>query len=167
MHLRNISRIRSYLTKDTAKSLVHASVISRLDYANSLMFGISEASLIKLQKVQNYTARLICGVKIREHITPYLKQLHWLPVRSRLQYKLLLLVHKALNGLAPPYILELLKLYVPARNLHSSSGNLLKLPSTKTVTYGERQFSYGATELWNNLPSSFRTMDSLLLFKKH
>ena len=166
MHLRNISRIRSYLTKDTAKSLVHASVISRLDYANSLMFGISEASLAKLQKVQNYAARLICGVKIREHITPYLKQLHWLPVRSRLQYKLLLLVHKALNGLAPPYILELLKLYVPARNLRSSSGNLLKLPSTKTVTYGERQFSYGATELWNNLPSSFRTMDSLPLFKK-
>ena len=135
-------------------------------YANSLMFGISEASLAKLQKVQNYAARLICGVKIREHITPYLKQLHWLPVRSRLQYKLLLLVHKALNGLAPPYILELLKLYVSARNLRSSSGNLLKLPSTKTVTYGERQFSYGATELWNNLPSSFRTMDSLPLFKK-
>ena len=105
-------------------------------------------------------------MKIREHITPYLKQLHWLPVRSRLQYKLLLLVHKALNGLAPPYIKELLKLYVPARNLRSSSGNLLKLPSTKTVTYGERQFSYGATELWNNLPSSFRTMNSLPLFKK-
>ena len=108
MHLRNIRRIRSYLTKDTAKSLVHASVISRLDYANSLMFGISEASLAKLQKVQNYAARLMCGVKILEHITPYLKQLHWLSVRSRLQYKLLLLVHKALNGLAPSYILELL-----------------------------------------------------------
>ena len=81
MHLRNFSRIR---TKDTAKSQVHASIISRLDYANSLMFWISEASLAKLQKVQNYAARLICGVKIRQHITPYLKQLHWLPVRSRL-----------------------------------------------------------------------------------
>ena len=166
MYLSNISQIRSYLTKDTAKSLVYASVIFRLDYANSSMFGISEASLAKRQKVQNYAARLICGMKIREHITPYLKQQHWLPVRSRLQYKLLLLVHKALNGLAPPYILELLKLHVPARNLHSSSGNFLKLPSTKTVTYGERQFSYGATELWNNFLSSFRTRDSLPLFKK-
>ena len=76
MHLHNISRVRSYLSKDIAKSLVHAFVIARLDYARSLLFGTSESNIFRLQKVQNYAARLVCGASKREHITPYIKDLH-------------------------------------------------------------------------------------------
>ena len=97
-HLKCISRIRRYLTLDATKSLVNALVTSRLDYANSLLSGLSEGLIGKLQKVQNYSARVVSKVGRRSHITPVLASLHWLPVKFHLQYKLLLLVHKSLKA---------------------------------------------------------------------
>ena len=79
-----------------------------------------------------------------DHIKPVLKQLHWLPVNQRINYKILLLTYKALNGQAPSYITELLEPYTPARNLKSSSKNLLKIPLVKLVSYGHRCFSFAA-----------------------
>ena len=101
--------------------------------------------------------------------------LHWLPVNQRINYKILLLTYKALNGQAPSYITELLKPYTPARNLRSSSKNLLKIPLVKLVSYGHRCFSFAAPTLWNSLPdyikqssslSSFKTYMKTYLFKK-
>ncbi len=83
--------------------MIHAFVSTRLDYCNSLYVGINQSSLARLQMVQNAAARLLTGVRKREHITPVLISLHWLPVRFRIDFKVLLLVFKCLNGLAPEY----------------------------------------------------------------
>lgn len=101
---------------------------------------------------------------LRLHV---LKQLHWLPVNQRINYKILLLTYKALNGQAPSYITELLEPYAPTRNLRSSSKNLLKIPPVKLVSYGHRCFSFAAPSLWNSLPDIIRQSSSLPSFKTY
>ena len=96
-----------------------------------------------------------------DHIKPVLKQLHWLPVNQRINYKILLLTYKALNGQAPSYITELLEPCTPARNLRSSFKNLLKIPLVKLVSYGRKCFSFAAPTLWNFLPDFTKQSSSL------
>ena len=112
--------------------------------ANSLLYRLPTFLIDRLQNVQNAAARIITRVtrtKKYDHITPVLKQLHWLPVNQRINYKILLLTYKALNGQAPIYITELLEPYAPTRNLRSSSKNLLKIPPVKLVSYGHGTLS--------------------------
>ena len=116
-HLRNIARIRDFLSLDDAKTLIHAFVFSRLDYCNALFSGLPKKTTDRLQLVQNAAARVLTKTKMREHITPILASLHWLPVVFRIDFKVLLLVYKALNGLAPPYLSDCLVRYVPERPL--------------------------------------------------
>ncbi len=99
-HLRNLAKMKLCLT---FKSL-HALISLRLDYCNSLYKGINQASIQRLQKVQNAAARLLLNIKKRERITLSLVSLHWLPVQYRIDFKLLLLVHTSLHGLAPTYL---------------------------------------------------------------
>lgn len=93
--------------------LVHAFISSSLDYCNALYTGISHSALSHLQLVQNSAARLLTGTKKREHISPILASLHWLPVNFRIEFNILLFVFKALNGLAPKYISDLIQIYTP------------------------------------------------------
>ena len=103
-HLKITSRIRCNLTSEACAAAVRALVLSRLDYANSLLVGAPEAVLQRLQVLQNNAARLIQGVSGRAHITPVLRDLHWLPIRQRIQHKLLSLTYRALNcAEAPKY----------------------------------------------------------------
>ena len=133
--LRRISRIRPYLTEEAAKSLIHGTVISRLDYANSMFLGLPECLLGKLQKIQNFAARIICRLTKRDHITPALVSLHWLPLEERVKYKVILMVYKAMNGLAPPYLSEMFRAYVPARALRSCDSGNIESPMAKKATY--------------------------------
>ncbi|KAL9979250.1 hypothetical protein ACROYT_G016884 [Oculina patagonica] len=112
-HLRNISRIRKYLSFHTAEMLVHAFVSSRLDFCNSLLFGLPKQTLKKLQHVQNVAARIVTLTRKCEHITPVLYNLHWLPIEERIIFKLLLITFKCLRGLAPTYLSDMIKRYVP------------------------------------------------------
>ena len=120
-HLRNISKIRYCLSPADTEKLVHAFITSKLDSANSLLYGLPTFLTDRLQNVQNAGACIITHTKIYDHIKPVLKQLHWLPVNPRINYEILLLTYKALNGQAPSYITELLEPYTPIRNLSSSS----------------------------------------------
>lgn len=113
-------------------------------------------SLQKLQVVQNSAARLVMRVRRRDHITPILKELHWLPIRARIEFKILTLVHKCINGSAPAYLIELLELYSPARPLRSQAQALLIEPRFSTIAFGSRAFSRSAPRLWNSLPSNIR-----------
>ena len=99
--LKNIADIRNYLEKQAAEKLVHAFVGSRLDYCNSLLVGIPVTFLAKLQRVQNIAARILTGTRKYDHMTPVLYKLHWLPVKYRIEYKIILMTYRALNGLAP------------------------------------------------------------------
>ena len=102
-HIYNIRRIRKYLSRDSAETLVHAFISSMLDYGNSLLFGLPQYQIQKLQRVQNASARLIFSMPRYCHITPLLLDLHWLPVNQRIAFKILLLVYKVLHQLAPSY----------------------------------------------------------------
>ena len=84
--------------------------------------------MAKLQKCQNIAAHVATRTRIRDHIKPVPMKLHWLPVEQRIQYKLLVQVCKALNGLAPEYIADLLQEYVPNRALRPASAHLLLEP---------------------------------------
>jgi len=164
-HLRNITKIRDCLSPADTEKLVHASTTSKLDSANSLLYGLPTFLVDRLQNAQNPAARITTRTKKYDHIKPVLKQLHWLSVNQRINYTILLLTYKVLNGQAPSYITELLEPYVPTRNLGSSSKNLLKLPPIKLVSYGHRCFFFAAPSLWNSLPDIIRQSSSLPSFK--
>jgi hypothetical protein len=155
-HLRTIAQIRKYLTTEATAKLVHSFVTSRLDNLNSILFGTHGYLLDKLQLLQNRAARVITGVGATEHITPVLSSLHWLPIRYRINYKILLLVYKALHHQGPKYIQDLLKLYEPTRSLRSGNKGLLKPQSSRLKTFGDRAFAHCAPHLWNDLPLSIR-----------
>jgi exonuclease III len=167
MHIRSIGQLRKCLTDDATKSLIQGLVLSRLDYCNILLFGIPKNTLNKLQLIQNTAARIITKTKRYEHITPAMISLHWLPIQRRIEFKILLHVHKALNGSSPAYIRELIHLYTPARSLRSQDDTTISVPRTKTTCYGSRIFSASAARLWNSLPKHLRTMRNLNTFRKN
>ena len=107
-HLKNIARIRAYMSRQDLEKLIHAFITSRLDYCNSIFSGLTKKELGQLQLVQNAAARVLTRTRKATHITPVLRSLHWLPVSFRIDFKILLLVYKALNGLGPSYIADLL-----------------------------------------------------------
>ena len=166
MAIRKIGKIRRFLDQNSAHRLVHAFVTSRLDCCNSLLFGLPQKTTLKLQRVQNTAARLVSCVPRSSHITPILQELHWLPISSRITYKILLLTFKTYHGFAPSYLLELVPRYTPVRTLRSASQSLLSRPKTTSYKqYGQRSFIYAATFLWNNLPLDIRNASSVNTFK--
>ena len=165
--IRQISSIRQYLTLQATKILVCAFVLSRLDYCNSLLSGCSQYHIDKLQKIQNSAARLVTRTRKRDHITPILHSLHWLPVRARIEYKLSVLCHNFFSGSCPLYLSTCLSVYSPSRNLRSSADTrILAKPSVRTKSYGERSFSFCAPSIWNSLPQHIRHIGSLPAFKR-
>ena len=163
--LHRIGKIRQFLTKDATKQLVHALVMSRIDFCNSILYGLYDVHLNKLQQIQNSAARLIERTKRRDHITPVLKKLHWLPIKSRINFKIILLTYHCLRGTAPVYLQDLVVRYTPARRLRSTNKSLLVMPSKRTKYYGSRTFKYASAELWNNLPDIVKQANSTESFK--
>ena len=153
----NISRIRPFLTQEAAQILIHALILSRLDYANALYYGLPDSLIQELQHVQNAAACLVCQVRKYDHITPVLKSLHWLPVRQRIEFKILLITFKAVNGCASTYISSLLK---------SDSKKPLSVPRTRYKSFGDRAFSTAAPKLWNKLPLKLRNCNTISDFRK-
>lgn len=163
--LRTLVKMKSFLSFSNFEKVIHGFITTRLDYCNSLYLGISQSSINRLQIVQNAAARVLTGVRKRKHITPVLQSLHWLPVCNRINFKVLLLVFKSLNGLAPAYLSDLLTLHQPTRTLRSANLDLLVVPRSKLKNRGDRAFSIGAPRLWNNLPPEIRTAPTLSIFK--
>ena len=105
--IRNVSAIR-HLLPSVAAQLMHSLVTSRLDYCNSILYGLPDCKINRLQRVQNIAARVVSRCSKYDHITPILKSLHWLPVKMRILFKILLLAYNCVNGLAPEYMCDLL-----------------------------------------------------------
>ena len=164
-HLYQISKIRQHLTTEQSKCAIHAYVTSRLDQNNSLLAGIPSYLLAKLQRIQNAAAKVISRGKKRDHVTPILKELHWLPVYERIIFKTVLLVFKTLNGIGPAYLQDIVCVYQPARSLRSSSTLLLSVPKTRSVSYGDCSFSSFAPKMWNSLPVEIRSCKTVSSFK--
>ena len=146
--------------------LVHAFVSSRLEFCNSLLFGLPKQTLKKLQHVQNVAARTVTLTRKCEHITPVLYKLHWLPIEERIVFKILLMTFKCMMGLAPSYLSDLVEKYVPRRNLRSMNGYRLVEVKHNLRSYGFRSFSVAAPQPWNALPSDIRACDNISEFKR-
>ena len=137
-----------------------------LHYCNSLLYGLPNNTMQRLQRVRNCAARIITRTKKYDHITPVLQRLHWLPVHLRPTYKVLLLTYCALNGVAPDYLSELFNYRQVNRTLRSASQPpLLSIPASQTVTHGDHRFAVCSAVLWNNLPPIIRTATTLNSFK--
>ena len=157
--LRQLRTVIGSLTSAAAATLVHAFISSRLDYCNSLLHGVADNQIRRLQSVQNAAARLVTGTRRNEHITPILNSLHWLPVKWRIEYKIAMLVYKCLHGLAPTYLADDCQLVASSRrslSLRSDDTAVLTVPRTRTAI-GDRSFAVAGPAIWNGLPLSLRT----------
>ena len=131
-----------------------------------VLHGIDKSLLTRLQTIQNTAARLITRSRRHDHITPILYHLHWLPIHSRIEFKILLYTWKCLHGLAPVYLSELVSRYTPTRALRSATNHDLNVTSSKNKKhYGPTAFSIAAPTLWNALPLALKTIDDFDVFK--
>ena len=161
IQLRNLSRIKCFIDE----TLIHAFITSRLDYCNALLVGTNGFLVSKLQRLQNACARLLTDTPRFDHITPVLIDLHWLPVKQRIVFKILMIIYKSLHGLSPMYLKELLSLHEPSRDFRHTDPLLLNVPFTRSHFLYSTSFKYVAPRLWNQLPLNIRSSQSLSVFK--
>lgn len=163
--LHNMFKIRKCITDEAAKTMVHSMITSKLDYCNSIFYGLPDCSLKSLSSVQKTAARLITGTKRYEHITPVMQNLHWLPIRRRIEYKILVLTFKCLLGTAPGYLVDLLQKR-HNKGTRDDDRNFLVIPKVKRSTFAGRSFSFASPTLWNRLPDDLRLTTDIDFFKK-
>ena len=168
-HIRSIGKVRKILSFDACAIPIHALISSRLDYCNSILYNLPDTKIGRLQRVQNQAACILTRSPRREHITPVLKQLHWLKVRERIRYKILILTHKAFYANAPPYLCSLVvKRESVVSTRSSQDGYLLCKPPISrdcSNTFLERSFLYAAPHEWNSLEKGVR-ISEFNAFKK-
>ena len=158
--LRQLRSIRRSLSTDAAKTLVHSLISSRVDYCNSIFYGVTDVVVRRLQSVLNAAARLISNKRKFDHITPVLRDhLHWLPIRQRIDFKIAVFVYNALHGRGPAYLSRICNPVreVGARaHLWSAIRGDLTVPRTRTRRFGPRSFRVSGPVIWNSLPEDIR-----------
>jgi hypothetical protein len=158
--IKKLSQIKGYLTEDQLQQLVSSDVFSKLDYCNSLFYGINSTLIKKMQHVQNCAARLVSKKKIPSgSLDKFIMDHHWLKVKYRHLYKILLIVHNCLQQNAPEEIMEMIRPGDSFRTLHLRETSFLN-------KYGNRAFSHAGPKLWNLLPKAIRSEVDTVKFKK-
>ena len=157
-HLKNISKIKRYLTPSETEIVVHAFLSTKLDYCNSILFGVNQVTMSKLQTVQNKAARIILGLSPYSLVTnEMLSKLHWLKLDQRIIFKILLFVHKFFVGVSPRWFSEqLVIINLEERLLHKFYFN------SKS---GRRSFTYAAPRFWNCLRKDIRMLNDTEKFE--
>ena len=166
--IRRLRQIRRSACPEVMKRLVSALILSRLDHCNAALAGLPQSTIQPLQRAQNSAARLISNCSRYEHITPVLKELHWLPVNLRIKYKLCLLMHLIHTHQCPQYLREIVTMTSSSATrpgLRSASGLSYYKPWIRTK-FGERAFSIAGPAAWNSLPSSLQATTNTNSFKR-
>jgi hypothetical protein len=167
--LRQIRSIRRSVTRPVLLSLVVSLVLTRLDYGSATLAGLPAKQLDRLQSVLNAAARLVFSARKYDHITPLLRELHWLRVPERIQFRLAVLVFRCLNDQAPKYLGNELRRVADVdsrRRLRSASTAALIVPRTEHSTIGDRAFPVAAARTWNSLSPFVTSSPSLPVFKR-
>ena len=160
MVIKRLSQIKGYLSTDQLQQMISSDVFSKLDYCNSLFYGIKSSLIKKMQYVQNCAARLVSKTRIPSgSLDKYMMDLHWLKVKYRPYYKILLIVHNCWQKNAPDEILQLIESGPSQRTLHLRETSF-------NNKYGCRAFSHVGPKLWNLLPMTIRCEDDTEKFKK-
>jgi len=159
-HLHQLHPMLRSLTHEAARTLVQAFISSRLDHCNSLLYGLPHSLISKVQSVQNAAARLLTATRRGDHIAPVPRQLHWLPVQKRVDFKLACFIYSSLLGQTTPCLADDIHLVSegPRRRLCSSTDRSCAVPRTHN-TFGDRSFAAARPRLWNSLPVHLRDED--------
>ena len=162
-----IKNIRKYLTKEATEILVLSLVISHLDYCNVILYGIAQSEICKMQRIQNMCAKLVLHRTKYDSSRQALYDLYWLPINSRISFKLLTFVYNCSVGEAPLYLSELLTKQVPNQKLRSAQSieGCYVVPFNKRKTFSDRSFGTIGPRLWNSLPLEIRRAKPLDCFK--
>ena len=164
--LHNIKSIRAYLSQSDTETLVHGLVNSHLDFCNGLFSNAPQYLINKFQKIQNRAARIIVNAPYDMSAIPIMKQLHWLPVQSRIKFKILVIVFKCLHGTAPAYLKDLIIVKsASCYSLRSSGSKTLVVPRTATKLC-DRSFRVVGPRWWNALPSDLKSIDKESVFRR-
>ena len=167
--LRRIRSIRRSVTRPVLQSLVVSLVLTRLDYGSATLAGLPSQLLDRLQSVLNAAARLVCSARKYDHVTPLLRDLHWLRAPERIAYRLAVLAFRCQHGLAPSYLSTELQRVADVdsrQRLRSASTTALVVPRTQHSTIGDRAFPVAAARVWNSLPLAVTLSPSLPTFKR-
>ena len=167
-HLRNIAFLKKDLDKDTMKMLVNNYVVTRLDYCNSLYYKLPDYLLKKLQVLQNRAARMIANIRPWDSATPTLMELHWLPIKARIEYKICLLAQQAVVYGEPRYLRDYLVPYKTDSQMETRlTVDIFRLNEPcLSLELGRRAFECSAPRLYNKLPTSVKECRNIEAFKK-
>ena len=164
-----IRNIRKYLTQSATEILVLSTVVSHLDYCNSILAGLPNSEISRMQRLQNIAAKLVLGKSKFHSSSECLWELHWLPINKQIQFKVLTLVFKCLDCAGPLYLRNLLVRFPEDRKQGLHSDNRVKRllePRTKLKMFASRAFSVIGSRWWNQLPNHVKSCDNLTDFKK-
>lgn len=163
--IKTIRKILPFVPISSRTVVVAALVTSKLDYCNGLYTNLQSTLLRKLQAVQNAAARLISDIPRHHSVRSVLRDLHWLPVRSRIKFKILCLAHKALHKDGPKFLEDLFRWYSPSRNLRSANAYLMQPVRIRKSNWGGRGVTYNTIKEWNSLPAYLRAIPQILEFR--
>ena len=166
-HLRRIRQVKRCLNEQCIRTLVQAFVISRVDYCNSVLTGLPSSSLKPLTSVLHAAARLVKDLGPRDHITPTLRQLHWLPIPARINFKICLLMFNIFTGSSPSYLSSLVSpcSSLPARRRLRSTSRDDFVSVRSRLQFGNRAFAISGPTYWNSLPVHIRQSKDATQFK--
>ena len=173
-HLHKLRQLKRHVGVEVMRQLITSFIFSRLDYCKALLVNLPFSTIAPLQRVQNASARLLLGLPRRDHVVvrPALKELHWLPVVFRIQFKVALMMFTVHTRRCPYYLTDSVQACIynsdPGRTctrLRSASSTNYSVPRTRTK-FGDRAFSVAGPVVWNSLPAAVREADSLYSFKR-
>ena len=167
--LSQVSSVRRSLPMRVLPSLVTALVLTRLDCGSASLAGLPTCQLYRQQSVLHAAARLVCGARNYDYLTPLLQEPHWLSISDRITFKLATLVFRCMHGLAQYYLAQTLKRAADVdsrRRLRSGSSTALLVPMTRRRTLGDRAFPVATAQVWNRLPTTLTSQSSLLTFRQ-
>ena len=145
-------------------TLIKTLVFTKLFYCSPVWSNTTKKNMDRLQKVQNFAARVVTETRKFDHITPVLTQLNWLTVTSTLNFKDAIMTYKCLNGLAPTFLFDRFKKRSQLYNSNKRSKNMLQIPFYHSAT-GQRRFLYRAVKIWNDVPEVLKSADNVNSFK--